>query len=163
VVREWLAPEKVDHLLDLYCGIGSIGLFLADRCNHVTGIEYVEEAIDCARENAGANGFSNCTFHAGDVKELLKNVDALGSAPKPDVVVLDPPRAGVHPDVLSELIRLAPRQIIYVSCKPSTQARDLERLCKHYAIQRIQPVDMFPQTLHIENVVDLRLAQQGET
>jgi 23S rRNA (uracil1939-C5)-methyltransferase len=163
VVREWLAPEKVDHLLDLYCGIGSIGLFLADRCKHVTGIEYVEEAIDCARENAGANGFSNCTFHAGDVKELLKNVDALGSAPKPDVVVLDPPRAGVHPDVLSELIRLAPRQIIYVSCKPSTQARDLERLCKHYAIQRIQPVDMFPQTLHIENVVDLRLAQQGET
>ncbi len=119
--------------------------------------------MDCARENAAANGFSNCRFHSGDDRELLKNLAALASGPKPDIVVLDPPRAGVHPDVLSELIRLAPRQIIYVSCKPSTQARDLERLCKHYAIHRIQPVDMFPQTLHIENVVDLRLSEQGES
>ncbi|MFP4377241.1 MAG: 23S rRNA (uracil(1939)-C(5))-methyltransferase RlmD [Spirochaetales bacterium] len=160
VVRAWLSTDSVHHLLDLYCGIGSIGLFLADRCERVTGIEYVAEAVDCARENAAANGFSNCGFHAGDVRELIKNLEALTSLPKPDVVVLDPPRAGVHPDVLTELIRLAPRQILYVSCKPSTQARDLERLCKHYAIQRIQPVDMFPQTLHIENVVDLRRSDE---
>ena len=157
VVRDWLEFEENDILLDLYCGIGSIGLFLADRAKKVIGVEYVEEAVDRARENAALNGFSNTEFHAGDVRSLLAGVGRDRSAiPRPDLIVLDPPRAGVHPDVIDELIRLAPRQMIYVSCKPSTQARDLARLRERYHIERIQPVDMFPQTFHIESVVDLR-------
>ena len=157
VVRDWLEFEENDTLLDLYCGIGSIGLFLADRAKKVIGVEYVEEAVDRARENAALNGFSNTEFHAGDVRSLLAGVGRDRSAiPRPDLIVLDPPRAGVHPDVIDELIRLAPRQMIYVSCKPSTQARDLARLRERYHIERIQPVDMFPQTFHIESVVDLR-------
>jgi 23S rRNA (uracil1939-C5)-methyltransferase len=157
VVRDWLEFEENDTVLDLYCGIGSIGLFLADRAKKVVGVEYVEEAVDRARENAALNGFSNTEFHAGDVRELLATVGREQSAiPRPDLIVLDPPRAGVHPSVIDELIRLAPRQMIYVSCKPSTQARDLARLRERYHIERIQPVDMFPQTFHIESVVDLR-------
>ena len=157
VVREWLEPKENDTLLDLYCGIGSIGLFLADRVRKVVGIEYVEEAVDRARENAALNGFTNAEFHAGDVRELLSAAGREGSpVERPDLIVLDPPRAGVHPDVIDALLRLAPRQMIYVSCKPSTQARDLSRLRERYDIARIQPVDMFPQTFHIESVVDLR-------
>jgi 23S rRNA (uracil1939-C5)-methyltransferase len=166
VVREWAELGPSDHLLDLYCGIGSIGLFLADRAGRVTGVEYVEEAVACARENAALNGFSNTVFHAGDVREILGSVGTSvgieGGIPFPDVMVLDPPRAGVHPEVIEQIVRIAPRQLIYVSCKPSTQARDLAALSNHYAIKRIQPVDMFPQTFHIENVVDLRLATEGD-
>jgi 23S rRNA (uracil1939-C5)-methyltransferase len=162
VVREWLDPRDGDLLLDLYCGIGSIGLFLADRVDTVVGIEYVEEAVDRARENAVLNGVANAAFHAGDVRELLRSAGDPGSPiPRPDLVVLDPPRAGVHPDVIGELIRLAPRQIIYVSCKPSTQARDLARLRERYDVTRVQPVDMFPQTFHIESVVDLKLRKES--
>ncbi len=157
VVREWLDARESDTLLDLYCGIGSIGLFLADRVRRVVGVEYVAEAVDRARENAALNGYSNAEFHAGDVREILSSVDRAGARlPRPDIVVLDPPRAGVHPDVIAELRRLRPRQIVYVSCKPSTQARDLAMLAEEYAITRVQPVDMFPQTFHIESVVDLR-------
>ena len=152
VVREWLDATGSEALLDLYCGIGSIGLFVADRVRTVTGVEYVAEAVDRARENAALNGIGNATFHAGDVRELL----AGAGIPAPDLVVLDPPRAGVHPKVLEQVMELGPRQIVYVSCKPSTQARDLAALRERYRIERIQPVDMFPQTFHIENVVDLR-------
>ena len=162
VVRQWLEPRDGDVLLDLYCGIGSIGLFLADLVNTVVGIEYVEEAVECARENAALNGCANTAFHAGDVRELLGSAGRPGSSIlRPDLVVLDPPRAGVHPDVIGELIRLAPRQILYVSCKPSTQARDLGRLREYYHVTRVQPVDMFPQTFHIECVVDLKLKKEG--
>ncbi|MFW6312542.1 MAG: 23S rRNA (uracil(1939)-C(5))-methyltransferase RlmD, partial [Spirochaetota bacterium] len=161
VVREWLEFAEDDTLLDLYCGIGSIGLFVADRARRVIGVEYVEKAVDRARENAALNGFSNTEFHAGDVRALLAGVGKEHSAiPRPDLIVLDPPRAGVHPQVIDELIRLAPRQMIYVSCKPSTQARDLVRLRERYHIERIQPVDMFPQTFHIESVVDLRRKEE---
>jgi 23S rRNA (uracil1939-C5)-methyltransferase len=145
---------------DLYCGIGSIGLFVADRVKSVVGLEYVPEAVEGARENAEQNGIGNAEFHTGDVRELLAGAGrgGIGSSgfPRPDIVILDPPRAGLHPAVLDELLKLAPRQIIYVSCKPSTQARDLRVLCEAYRIERIQPVDMFPQTFHIENVIDLR-------
>ncbi|MFW5688757.1 MAG: 23S rRNA (uracil(1939)-C(5))-methyltransferase RlmD, partial [Spirochaetota bacterium] len=162
VVREWLDARESDTLLDLYCGIGSIGLFLADRVSRVVGVEYVEEAVERARENAALNGFTNAEFHAGDVREILASAGRGGlPIPTPDLVVLDPPRAGVHPDVIEELIRLAPRQIVYVSCKPSTQARDLKRLTDLYSIERIQPVDMFPQTFHIESVVDLRRREEA--
>lgn len=157
VVREWLEPEKGDALLDLYCGIGSIGLFLADLVSRVVGVEYVEEAVVRARENAVANGCTHAEFHAGDVRELIASAGREGGAlPQTELVVLDPPRAGVHPDVVQSLLRLLPRQIVYVSCKPSTQARDLALLRERYEIRRVQPVDMFPQTFHIESVVDLR-------
>jgi 23S rRNA (uracil1939-C5)-methyltransferase len=162
VVRDWLQMDERDTLLDLYCGIGSIALFLADRVARAVGVEYVEEAVERARENAGLNGFSNTDFHAGDVRDLLASAGRAGARiPRPDLVVLDPPRAGVHPDVIEELLRLAPRQIVYVSCKPSTQARDLKRLVERYEIERVQPVDMFPQTFHIESVVDLRLREEA--
>ena len=162
VVREWLEVDETDTLLDLYCGIGSIGLFVADRVGRVVGVEYVADAVDRARENAALNGFDNAEFHAGDVRALLAHAGEAGSAvPVPDVVVLDPPRAGVHPDVVDQLLRLAPRQIVYVSCKPSTQARDLARLQDRYEVVRVQPVDMFPQTFHIESVVDLRLRKEA--
>ncbi len=152
VVRDWAVADGSQTLLDLYCGIGSIGLFLADRVGRVIGVESVADAVAGARENAQRNGYTNTEFHAGDVRALLT---ALG---RPDIVVIDPPRAGMHPDVVEALIRMRPRQIIYVSCKPATQARDLKRLLSAFYIVRIQPVDMFPQTFHIENVVDLRLA-----
>ena len=154
VVREWLDATGKETLLDLYCGIGSIGLFVADLVGEVVGVESVAPAVERAVENAARNSITNARFLAGDVRELLAGMG--GAVPRPDLVVLDPPRAGMHPKVLEQLIEMAPRQIVYVSCKPSTQARDLAVLTGHYRIQRIQPVDMFPQTFHIENVVDLR-------
>ena len=166
VVREWLGVSGKETLLDLYCGIGSIGLFVADLVGSVVGIESVPEAVERAVENSRLNKIGNARFYAGDVRELLASAggEILGAdgastpvIPKPDIVVLDPPRAGLHPKVLETLLSLAPRQIIYVSCKPSTQARDLATLLERYRIERIQPVDMFPQTFHIENIVDLRL------
>ncbi len=163
VVREWLDAGPTDTMLDLYCGIGSIGLFLADRVGRVVGVEYVEEAVAGARLNARLNDIPNAEFHAGDVRELLAAAGRAGSPiERPDLIVLDPPRAGVHPQVIAELIRLAPRQIVYVSCKPSTQARDLAALNEHYEVKRVQPVDMFPQTFHIESVADLR-RREGTT
>lgn len=160
VVRKWIEPEKDDTLLDLYCGIGSIGLFVSDLVSSVIGIETIPEAVDRARENARLNGIGNARFLAGDVAELLSPGGVGGSTsvpPRPDIVILDPPRAGLHPKVLEAVLRLRPRQIIYVSCKPTTQARDLVALLEQYRIERVQPVDMFPHTFHIENVVDLRL------
>ena len=166
LVREWIRAGGKETLLDLYCGIGSIGLFVADLVGSVVGIESIPEAVDRAVENSRLNKIGNARFYAGDVRELLATAggEILGAQhasgpiiPKPDIVILDPPRAGLHPKVLETLLSLAPRQIIYVSCKPSTQARDLTVLTEQYRIERIQPVDMFPQTFHIENVVDLKL------
>jgi 23S rRNA (uracil1939-C5)-methyltransferase len=153
IVRSWLQADGSETLLDLYCGIGSIGLFVADLVRSVVGVESVPEAVERARQNAVLNAIGNTRFLSGDVRNVLESAQV----PKPDIVVLDPPRAGLHPDVLGAVTRLLPRQIIYVSCKPSTQARDLITLNERYRIERIQPVDMFPQTFHIENVVDLRL------
>jgi 23S rRNA (uracil1939-C5)-methyltransferase len=166
VVREWIQASGKEKLLDLYCGIGSIGLFVADLVGSVIGVESIPEAVERAVENAKLNGIDNAKFHAGDVREILaaSGGEHIGPPspsapiiPRPDIVILDPPRAGLHPKVLDSLVRLAPKQIIYVSCKPSTQARDLTVLLESYRIERIQPVDMFPQTFHIENIVDLRL------
>jgi len=168
VVREWVDASGKETLLDLYCGIGSIGLFVADLVGSVVGIESIPEAVERAVENSRLNNIGNARFYTGDVRELLSTAggEILGAEgasmpviPKPDIVVLDPPRAGLHPKVLEALLGLAPRQIIYVSCKPSTQARDLAVLLEQYQIERIQPVDMFPQTFHMENIVDLRLRE----
>jgi 23S rRNA (uracil1939-C5)-methyltransferase len=156
VAREMAALTGSETVYDLYCGIGSIALFLSDAAGNVIGVDNVPEAIENARENAAANGAQNCTFLEGDVKDLLDEAFVQRHG-LPDVVVLDPPRAGMHPKVLETLMAVAPKHIVYVSCNPATQARDLQRLTELYEIRRIQPVDMFPQTYHIENVVDLHL------
>ena len=156
VAAEMASPTGSETVYDLYCGIGSIGLFVSDQVGRVVGIDNVPEAIENARENADANNAANCSFLQGDVKDLLSD-EFVAVHGRPDVVILDPPRAGMHPRVLKTLMELLPPHIVYVSCNPATQARDLQELTQAYEIGRIQPVDMFPQTYHIENVVDLRL------
>ncbi len=141
---------------DLYSGLGSITLYLAQAASYGVGIEEVEEAVADARENAELNKINNVDFIKGDVRHVLTGEcrERYGS---PDLIVLDPPRAGIHKDVAETLSTLAPPQIIYVSCNPSTQARDLALLTEYYDIKEVQPVDMFPHTPHIENVVSLHL------
>ena len=155
-VAEFADLKAEDTLYDLYTGTGTIALFLADRCGKVVGIEYVEEAIADARTNAGLNGFDNTTFYAGDMAKVLTE-DFIAKNGRPDVVVTDPPRAGMHEKVVEQLLKAAPRKIVYVSCNPATQARDLQMLAAKYDVGRIQPVDMFPHTQHVENVVELIL------
>jgi len=139
---------------DLYCGIGSIALFLARSVRHVVGIEVVEDAIVAARENAAVNGIGNATFLAGAVEEVLPGaIERFGA---PDLVILDPPRAGLHPKARRTLRELAPERIVYVSCNPRTQASDIADLGELYEVVAMQPVDMFPQTRHVENIALLR-------
>ena len=143
-------------MYDLYTGTGTIALFLADKVRKVVGIEYVEEAIADARVNAARNGFSNTTFYAGDMAKVLTE-EFIAANGRPDVVVTDPPRAGMHEKVVAQLLATAPRKIVYVSCNPATQARDLKLLAERYDVGRIQPVDMFPHTQHVENIAELIL------
>jgi len=153
-VREWIAPDRNCTVLDLYCGIGGIGLFLAGQAKKVIGIEVVEEAVADARKNARLNGFSNCRFEAGDAAELLEELADDGE--KVDAVVLNPPRKGCDEQVLHSVAALAPAMIVYVSCSPASLMRDLDILKKQgYTCREIQPVDMFPQTVHVENVARL--------
>ena len=143
---------------DLYCGTGSIALFIASRVRRVVGFEVVEDAIKDAYENCRLNGVENCLFHAGDLKDVIKIKGMDGSAhggEVPDVVITDPPRAGMHPDVVKALMELAPPRIIAVSCNPATLARDLSVLLESYEIKNVQPFDLFPHTPHIECVVKL--------
>ena len=149
-----LQPE--DTLYDLYTGTGTIALFLADKCRQVVGIEYVEEAIADAKVNARLNGFDNTRFYAGDMAQVLTE-EFIAANGRPDVVVTDPPRAGMHEKVVAQLLATAPRKIVYVSCNPATQARDLQMLSERYEVRRIQPVDMFPHTQHVENIAELVL------
>lgn len=145
-----------DTLYDLYTGAGTIALFLADKCRRVVGIEYVEEAIADAKANATLNGFDNTHFFAGDMAQVL-TADFIATHGRPDVVVTDPPRAGMHEKVVAQLLATAPRKIVYVSCNPATQARDLQLLSQRYTVHCIQPVDMFPHTQHVENIAELML------
>ena len=156
VVRKAAMLTGHEVVYDLYTGIGTIANFIAPQCERVIGVEYVPEAIEDARENARFNHIENAEFFAGDMKDIftLPFVEQHGS---PDVIILDPPRAGVHPKVLQNLLVLHPDRIVYVSCNPATQARDLAILGEAYDITMVQPVDMFPQTHHVENVVQLRL------
>ena len=155
-VAEMAELQPNDTLYDLYTGTGTIALFLAASCRRVVGIEYVEEAIADARVNARANGFDNTTFYAGDMAKVLTQ-EFIAANGRPDVVVTDPPRAGMHERVVAQLLEAAPRKIVYVSCNPATQARDLQLLAARYDVRRIQPVDMFPHTQHVENVAELVL------
>ena len=149
-----LAPT--DLLYDLYTGTGTIALFLSHLCRHVVGIEYVEDSIVAARENAQQNHIDNAEFHAGDMAQVLTS-DFVAAHGRPDVVVTDPPRAGMHEKVVEQLLAMRPRKIVYVSCNPATQARDLALLASQYKVARIQPVDMFPHTQHVENIAELIL------
>ena len=139
---------------DLYTGTGTIANFVADKAEKVIGVEYVPEAIEDAKINSEINGIKNTRFFAGDMKDILTD-EFISEHGHPDVIITDPPRAGMHPDVVRTILRAAPQRIVYVSCNPATQARDLIDLDIHYRVAAVQPVDMFPHTPHVENVVML--------
>ena len=149
--RTFAGLTSKENVYDLYTGTGTIALFLASHAKHVAGIDYIEDAILDARDNAKRNGINNVSFQSGDLKETL-NDDFIAQYGAPDVIITDPPRSGMHPDVVAKLNSLNAPRIVYVSCNPSTQARDLQMLAENYQILKVQPVDMFPHTTHIENV-----------
>lgn len=153
VVKDFVG--KADTLYDLYCGTGSIGLYLADNCKKLIGVETVEDAIADAKENATNNNIEHALFFAGDVIKVCTS-DFFEKHGTADCIILDPPRAGLHPKLIDKLKEIAAPKIVYVSCNPATQARDLNELSEMYAIKKSQAVDMFPQTHHIENVVLLQ-------
>ena len=141
---------------DLYTGTGTIACFVSRECKHVIGIEYVPEAIADAKVNAEINGLDNTEFYAGDMKDVLTE-EFIAEHGRPDVMIIDPPRAGMHEDVVKVIMAAAPRRIVYVSCNPSTQARDVALMDKMYQIDLVQPVDMFPHTHHVENIIGMTL------
>jgi 23S rRNA (uracil1939-C5)-methyltransferase len=156
-VAAQLADLKGDELVyDLYTGTGTIANFVASQSKKVVGLEYVAAAIEDAKANSKLNNIHNTEFFAGDMKDLLTEV-FLAQHGRPDVVITDPPRAGMHEDVCHMLLKALPKRIVYVSCNPATQARDLKILSEKYTINAVQPVDMFPHTVHVENVVRLDL------
>ena len=152
VARQLAQLTGKELVYDLYTGTGTIANFVARHAQQVIGIEYVEDAIADAKANSKCNGIENTLFYAGDMKDILTDefVEQHGN---PDVIITDPPRAGMHPDVIQTILRAAPKRIVYVSCNPATQARDLEVLNEQYRVEAVQPVDMFPHTPHVENVV----------
>ena len=154
VAREFAALTGSEVVYDLYTGTGTIAQFVARKARKVVGIEYVPEAIADAKINAAANVITNCEFFAGDMKDVL-NAAFIAKHGRPDVIILDPPRAGIHPDVAKVILDAEPQRMVYVSCNPASQARDLAILCAKYRITAVQPVDMFPHTMHVENVVAL--------
>lgn len=154
VARQFAALDEGGHLFDLYCGVGTLSLFMADKADKVTGIELVEVAVKNARFNARENGVENAEFVLGDMKDTF-NEAFLNKHGQPDCVITDPPRSGMHPDVVKQLSSLNVDRLVYVSCNPSTMARDLKILKEVYDVEAVQPVDMFPQTYHIEAVAKL--------
>jgi 23S rRNA (uracil1939-C5)-methyltransferase len=154
-VREMASLCGTEIIYDLYCGTGTIGIFLSDNSKSVLAIDNIPEAIEDAKENALINKVNNIQFLAGDLKDFVSN-DLIESYGVPDVVICDPPRAGMHQKVVENLIKLLPGKIIYVSCNPATQARDIALLTNHYEIISMQPVDMFPHTTHVENIALLQ-------
>lgn len=155
VTRDFADLKPTDVLYDLYTGTGTIANFCARRAKKVVGVEYVPEAIEDAKINSEINGIENTVFYAGDMKDVMSD-EFIARNGRPDVIILDPPRAGVDERVLEVIKRAAPERMVYVSCNPSTQARDLALLDDMYEILAVQPVDMFPHTHHVENVVKLR-------
>lgn len=152
VAREFAGLTGKETVYDLYTGTGTIAQFVSSRASKVIGIEYVREAVEDAAANCRDNGISNCEFFAGDMKDILTG-EFLKEHGRPDVIILDPPRAGIHPDVAKTILEAAPERIVYVSCNPASQARDIALLSERYSIGRVRSVDMFPQTHHVENVV----------
>lgn len=152
ITRDFAGLTGSEVVYDLYTGTGTIANFVASKSKKVVGVEYVPEAIEDAKVNSEINGITNTTFYAGDMKDVL-NDKFIAENGKPDVIILDPPRAGIHEDVANTILRAKPNRIVYVSCNPATQARDLALLGEAYQVIRVQPVDMFPHTHHVENVV----------
>ena len=152
VARDFAHLEGNEIVYDLYTGTGTIANFVAHQAQKVIGIEYVPEAIENAKVNSQINGIENTDFFAGDMKDILTD-DFIAEHGQPDVIITDPPRAGMHPDVVKVILNAAPKRIVYVSCNPATQARDLSLLDPLYKVEAVQPVDMFPHTPHVENVV----------
>jgi 23S rRNA (uracil1939-C5)-methyltransferase len=158
VARQYAGLTGVETVYDLYCGTGSITCCLAGSAAKVIGIEYIEEAVTDARVNAGINNIANASFHAGDIRYLL-TPDFFRIHGAPDVIVTDPPRAGMHGDVVKAIADASPPVVVYVSCNPATQARDIQLLAQKYRVDAVHAVDMFPQTHHVENVVKLVLRE----
>ncbi len=156
VTRNFADLHGDELVYDLYTGTGTIANFVSRQAKHVIGIEYVEDAIKDARINSEANDIANTEFYAGDMKDVLTD-DFIAEHGRPDVMIVDPPRAGMHTDVVNVILNAEPGRIVYVSCNPATQARDLALLDEKYRVVAIQPVDMFPHTHHVENVVKLEL------
>lgn len=154
VAREFAGLTGNELVYDLYTGTGTIANFVARQARKVVGIEYVPEAIEDAKVNSALNGIDNTLFYAGDMKDILTN-DFIAEHGRPDVIITDPPRAGMHNDVIDVILAAEPKRIVYVSCNPATQARDLQLLDGKYKVTAVQPVDMFPHTHHVENVVQL--------
>jgi 23S rRNA (uracil1939-C5)-methyltransferase len=160
VVREFTALKGTETVYDLYTGTGTIANFIAGQAKKVIGVENVETAIEDAKINSKLNEISNTAFFAGDMKDVLNDAFILANG-KPDVIITDPPRAGMHEDVVLKIAEIHPERIVYVSCNPGTQARDLQLLSEKYSVIKIQPVDMFPHTHHVENVVLLERKTQA--
>ena len=152
VAREFAGLTGSELVYDLYTGTGTIANFVSKQAKKVIGIEYVPEAIEDAKINSQINNIDNTLFYAGDMKDILTD-DFIAEHGRPDVIITDPPRAGMHPDVINVILNAHPERIVYVSCNPATQARDLQLLDASYKVTKVQPVDMFPHTPHVENVV----------
>jgi 23S rRNA (uracil1939-C5)-methyltransferase len=152
IARKFAGLQGNELVYDLYTGTGTIANFVARNCKQVIGIEYVPEAIEDAKNNSEVNGLTNTLFFAGDMKDIL-NEQFIEEYGRPDVIITDPPRAGMHDDVIKAILFASPKRIVYVSCNPATQARDLSLLDEQYKLTAVQPVDMFPHTHHVENVV----------
>ena len=151
VVREYANISDNDVVYDLYTGAGTIANFVAYKAKKVIGIEYVEESIVDAKLNAELNNIKNTFFYAGDMVKILTD-DFINEHGKPDIVISDPPRSGMHPKVIKQLLKIKPKRIVYISCNSATQARDIALMSETYSLIKSQPIDMFPQTHHVENV-----------
>ena len=156
VTREFAELTGKETVYDLYCGTGSIGIFVSPKAKKIIGVEMIAAAVEDARENAALNNLTTATFFTGDVIEIC-NDDFIAAQGRPDVIITDPPRAGMHEKLVGKILDMAAPTVVYVSCNPATQARDLNLLDEKYEVTKVQPVDMFPHTHHIENVVQLKL------
>jgi len=152
IAKEFAGLTGTEVVYDLYTGTGTIANFVADSARKVIGIEYIDDAVKDAIINSGINGIKNTQFFAGDIRSLLSEKFILENG-RPDVIITDPPRAGMHEDVVMQIISASPGRIVYISCNPATQARDISLMSGHYTVTRVQPVDMFPHTHHIENII----------
>ncbi|HTG54965.1 MAG TPA: methyltransferase domain-containing protein, partial [Niabella sp.] len=156
ITRDFAELTGKETLYDLYCGTGSIGIFCSQNAGKIIGVEMIDAAIEDAKENAALNNLDKTHFYAGDVIKVCDD-DFFDKHGRADVIITDPPRAGMHEKLVQKINEMAAPTVVYVSCNPATQARDLALLDEKYAVTKIQPVDMFPHTLHIENVVQLKL------
>jgi 23S rRNA (uracil1939-C5)-methyltransferase len=159
VTREFAELTGKETVYDLYCGTGSIGIFVSGNAAKVIGVEVIEDAIADARENASLNNIGHAEFFAGDVIDICDDA-FFATHGRPDVIITDPPRAGMHEKLVQKILDMEAPTVVYVSCNPATQARDLNLLDTKYEVKRVRPVDMFPHTHHIENVVQLKLRKQ---